>query len=94
MAKLVDLLYAWYWVVMYKNKGCVIIVALPFTLNSILRQKKKKNFMKTQIFMHAKNIIFKKSSKRNKNPSRYVNSITNLKSFNTSQNIIFQKILI
>jgi hypothetical protein len=27
----------------------------------------------------CKNIIFKKSSKRNQNPSRYYNSITNLK---------------
>jgi len=35
------------------------------------------------------NIIFKKSSKRSQNPSRYYNSITNL-SFNTSQNIVFQ----
>jgi len=36
--------------------------------------------MKTQIFHHAKIIIFKKSSQRNQNPSRYYNSIiTNLK---------------
>jgi hypothetical protein len=35
--------------------------------------------METQIFHHAKNIIFKKSSKRNQNPSTYYNSITNLK---------------
>jgi len=35
--------------------------------------------METQIFHHAKNIIFKKSSKINQNPSRYYNSITNLK---------------
>jgi hypothetical protein len=35
--------------------------------------------METQIFHHAKNIIFKKSSKRNENPSRYYNSITNFK---------------
>jgi hypothetical protein len=40
----------------------------------------------------CKNIIFKNSSERNpKNPSRYYNSITNPSSFNTSQNIIFQK---
>jgi hypothetical protein len=32
----------------------------------------------TQIFHHAK-IVSKKSSKRNQNPSRYYNSITNLK---------------
>jgi len=30
-------------------------------------------------FFHHENIIFKKSSKRNQNPSRYYNSITNLK---------------
>jgi hypothetical protein len=35
--------------------------------------------MKTQISHHAKIIIFKKSSKRNQNPSRYYNPITNLK---------------
>jgi len=37
----------------------------------------------------CKNMIFKNSSRRNQNPSRYYNSITNLQ-FNTSQNIIFQ----
>ncbi len=37
--------------------------------------------METQIFHHAEeNIIFKKTSKRNQNPSRYHNSITILKS--------------
>jgi hypothetical protein len=41
--------------------------------------KAKRRIMDTQIFHHAKNIIFKKSSKRNQNPSRYHNSITNLK---------------
>jgi hypothetical protein len=45
--------------------------------------------MGTQLFHHAKNIIFKKTSKRNQNPSWYYNSITNLKFSNTSQ--IFQK---
>jgi hypothetical protein len=35
--------------------------------------------MEAQIFHHAKNIIFKNSSKRNQNPSRYYyNSRTNL----------------
>jgi hypothetical protein len=52
------------------NKGCVThIVALPFTLKSILRQKKK-NYGNPNI-SSCKNIIFKKSSKRNQNPSRY-----------------------
>jgi hypothetical protein len=36
--------------------------------------------MKIQIFHHAKNYnLHKKSSKRNQNPSRYHNSITNIK---------------
>jgi hypothetical protein len=35
--------------------------------------------METQIFHHAKNIIFKKSSERNQNPSSYYYSRTNLK---------------
>jgi hypothetical protein len=41
----------------------------------------KKNYGNSNIFHHAKNIIFQKSSKRNQNPSRcYYNSIiTNLK---------------
>jgi len=63
-------------------------VAFPFTLKSILRQKK--NYGNSNI-SPCKNIIFKKSSERNQNPSRYYNSVTNLSSFNTSQNIIFHK---
>jgi len=51
-------------------------VALPFTLKRILRQKK--NYGNSNI-SPCKNIIFKKSSKRNQNPSRDYNSITNLK---------------
>jgi hypothetical protein len=60
------------------NKGVCHTVALPFTLKlSILRQKK--NYGNSNI-SPCKNIIFKKSSKRNQNPSRYYNSIiTNLK---------------
>jgi hypothetical protein len=64
------------------NKGCVnYIVALPFTLKGILRQKKNNENSNTNT-SPCKNIIFKKqSSKRNQiNPSRYYyNSITNLK---------------
>jgi hypothetical protein len=45
------------------NKG-----ALPFTLKKYL--KAKEEFMETQIFHPAKiYLIFKKSSKRNQNPS-------------------------
>jgi hypothetical protein len=52
-------------------------VALPFTLKSILWQKK--NYENSNV-SPSKNIIFKKSAKRNQNPSRYYNSIiTNLK---------------
>jgi hypothetical protein len=53
-------------------------VALPFTLKSILRQKEELWKLKYSI-SQCKNIIFKKSSKRNQNPWRYYNSRTNLK---------------
>jgi hypothetical protein len=43
-------------------------VALPFTLKIIL--KKKKNYENSNI-LPCKNIIFKKSSKRNQNPPIY-----------------------
>jgi hypothetical protein len=42
--------------------------ALPFTLKGILTQKKK---YENSNISPCKNIIFKKSSKRNQNPSRY-----------------------
>jgi hypothetical protein len=42
-------------------------VALPFTLKSILREKK--NYGNSKISPY-KNIILKKSSKRNQKPSR------------------------
>jgi predicted Zn-ribbon and HTH transcriptional regulator len=51
-------------------------VAMPFTLKRILRQKK--NYGNSNI-SPCKNIIFKKSSKRNQNPSRCYNCKTNLK---------------
>jgi len=47
--------------------------------------------METQIFHHCKNIIFKKSSTRNQNPSKDYNSVTNLKFEHKPKNIIFQK---
>jgi hypothetical protein len=54
-------------------------VALPFTLlNSILRQKEE--LYEISNISPFKKIIFKKkSSERNQNPSRYHNSIINLK---------------
>jgi hypothetical protein len=59
------------------NKQVVChIVALPFTLKNILRQKK--NYENSNI-LPCTNIIFKKSSKRIQNPSRYYNSIIDLK---------------
>jgi len=62
----------------FQNKGCVShTVALPFTLKSILRQKT--NHGNPEIFSHEKNTILKKPCKRNQNPPRYYNSITNLK---------------
>jgi hypothetical protein len=56
-------------------------VALPFTVKSVLKAKEK--------LWKLKNFTTQKS-KRYQNPSRYYNSLTNLK-FTTSQNIIFQK---
>jgi hypothetical protein len=51
-------------------------MALPFILEGILRQKKNDE---NSNISPCKNRIFKKSSKRNQNPSRYYNSITNFK---------------
>jgi hypothetical protein len=60
-----------------KTRGVCHIVALPFTLKSTLRQKKNDG---NSNISPCKNIIFKKSSRRNQNPSRNYNSmITNLK---------------
>jgi hypothetical protein len=58
------------------TKGICRSVALPFTLKSISRQKK--NYGNSNI-SPCKNRIFKNSSEKNQNPSRYYNSITNLK---------------
>jgi hypothetical protein len=79
--------------VMGHSKGVHHTVALPFALKSILRQKK--NYENSNI-SPCKNIFFKKSSKRNQNPSRYYyNSIiTNLKFQHKPTYIIFSKILI
>ncbi len=70
------------------NKGCVTLWPLPFTLKSILRQKK--NYGNSNI-SPCKNIIFKKSSTRNQNPWRYYNSETNLKFQHKPKYIIFFK---
>jgi hypothetical protein len=60
------------------QQGACHIVALPFTLKSILRQEK--NYRNSNI-SPCKNVIFQKSSKRNQNPSRYYNSIELISSF-------------
>jgi len=72
------------------KQGACHTVALPFTLKSILRQKK--NYGNSNI-SPCKNIIFPKSSKRNQNLSRYYNSITNLK-FQHTPKYHLSKILI
>jgi len=57
-----------------RKQGVYHTVALPFTLRSILRQKKK-NYENPNISPCKNILIFKKSSKRNQNPSRHYNSI-------------------
>jgi hypothetical protein len=66
-------------------------MALPFTLQGILRAKK--NYENSNISA-CKNIIFKSSSKNKaQNPSRYYNSITNLK-FQHKPNYHLSKLLL
>jgi hypothetical protein len=61
----------------FQQGGVSHCVTLPFAWISILRQNK--NYENSNI-SPCKNIIFKKSSKRNKNNlSKYYNSVTNLK---------------
>jgi hypothetical protein len=69
-----------------QKQGVCHTSALLFTLKSILRQKQK-HYGNSNI-SPCKNLIFKKSCKTNQNPSRYYNSITNLK-FQHKTNIIF-----
>jgi hypothetical protein len=59
------------------KQGVCHIVTLLFTLKGILRRQKK-NGGNSNI-SPCKNIMLKKSSKKSQNPSRYYNSITNLK---------------
>jgi len=61
------------------NNGVCRTLAFPFTLKSKYLKAKEELWKIKHIFHHAKNIIFKASSDRNQNPSRYHNSITNLK---------------
>jgi hypothetical protein len=59
------------------SEGVCHIVALPFTLKCVLRQKKK-ILWKLKYFTMQKYNLQKKSSERNQNPSKYYNSV-NLK---------------
>jgi hypothetical protein len=55
------------------NKEVCHTMPLPFTLKSILRQKK--NYGNSNISPCKNILIFKKSSKRNQNPSRIYNTL-------------------
>jgi len=70
-----------------RKQGVCHTMALPLTLKSILSQKK--NYGNSNI-LPCKNIIFKQSSKRIQNPTKYYDSVTNLK-FQQRLNIVFQK---
>jgi hypothetical protein len=63
------------------------IVALPFTLKSILRRKKK-NYENSNIFTMPKYNVKKNSSKRNEKILHDIITLYNklISSFNTSQN--------
>jgi hypothetical protein len=73
-----------------RKQGVCHTMAFPFTLKSILRQKK--NYGHSNI-SPCKSIIFKQSSKRIENPSKYYDSVTNLK-FQHEPKYHFSKILI
>jgi len=74
--------------VICSSQGVCHTVALPFTLKSILMQKK--NYGNSSISPY-KNIIFQKSSKENPKSFKDMKTLQLISSFNTSQNIIFQK---
>jgi hypothetical protein len=61
-----------------KGLGLCHTVALPFALKKYIKAKEKR-IMENSNIPPCQNIIFKKSSKRNQKPSRYYNSVTNLK---------------
>jgi hypothetical protein len=66
-------------------------MAFPFTLKKYL--KAKEELWKLKHFIMQKYNLQKKASKRNQNPSRYYNSITNLK-FQNKPKYHLSKILI
>jgi hypothetical protein len=67
-------------------QGLCHTVALPFTLKSILREKKNSG---NSNISPCRNIIFKQSSKGNQDPSSCYNSIMNLKTISLPTKIIF-----
>jgi hypothetical protein len=71
-----------------ENKGCVTLWPLPFTLKSILRQKN--NYENSNI-SPCKNIMFQNPLKESKILQDIIILQLIIPSFNTSQNIMFQK---
>jgi hypothetical protein len=71
--------YQWRFSVRFciRKWGVCHTVALPLALNHILRQKKE--LWKLKYFTMQKYNLQKNALKEKKNPSRYHNSITNLK---------------
>ncbi len=61
---------------LHPHRGCVTLWPCHLLKKSILRQTKNYG---NKIISPCKNLNFQKSSKRNQNPSRYYNSMTNLK---------------
>ncbi len=70
------------------KQGVCHTVALPFTLRSILRQK---NTYGNSNISPCKNIIFKKTLYKKPKILQDIITLELISSFNTSQNIIFQK---
>jgi hypothetical protein len=56
------------------TRVCVTLVTLPFTLKKSILRQKKKYYGNSNISIFAKNIIFKKSFKRN--PKSFQDIIT------------------
>jgi hypothetical protein len=80
----------WLWCT--SKQGVCVITMLPCHLHETISEDKSR-IMKTQIFHHAKIFNLQKPSKRNQNPSRYYNSITNIK-FQHTPKYHLSKILI
>jgi hypothetical protein len=77
------------------NKGCVKLCGLAIYIKKYLKAKEEELWKLKSFTMQKNVLIFKKSSKKNKNLSRYYNSIiTNLKFQNKPKYINLSKILI